>query len=160
MLRPTFLAATLVVASACHDDPKPASVPLPATTASGVDAVQVPPATMTSAPLVIEDHRIVVNGKELLDLREDQSAGLDPKYKRNGKNDLYVVPLAASFARDAGTWPSPLTIDVDDRTSYRVLIEVLYTLGQSEMCSRWTAASPSRRRAATSPPAARRSARA
>jgi biopolymer transport protein ExbD len=70
--------------------------------------------------------------------------GLDAKHKRSGPNDLYIVPLAKVLAdyrdidkqvrvqkgMDPGT--SEAIIVADQTTPYRLLIEVLYTLGQSE----------------------------
>jgi len=71
-------------------------------------------------------------------------SGLDSKYKRSGPNDLYIVPLAnaLSHARETdkavraakGLDPSmsEAIIVADATTPYRLLIEVLFTLGQSE----------------------------
>ncbi len=71
-------------------------------------------------------------------------SGIDPKHKRSGANDLFIVPLANSLqhARDidkavrAAKGLDPATseaiIVADKTTPYRLLIEVLYTLGQSE----------------------------
>lgn len=70
--------------------------------------------------------------------------GLDAQYKRSGPNDLYIVPLAKVLTKfrdvdkqirvqkglDAST--SEAIIVADKTTPYRLLIEVLYTLGQSE----------------------------
>jgi len=71
-------------------------------------------------------------------------SGIDAKYKRNGPNDLYVVPLANALqaARQTDkqvrmakgldpTWSEAIVI-ADQTTPYRLLIEVLFTLGQSE----------------------------
>jgi biopolymer transport protein ExbD len=70
--------------------------------------------------------------------------GLDASHKRSGPNDLYIVPLAnrlqnarrqdkavrAAKGMDIST--SEAIIIADAATPYRLLIEVLYTLGQSE----------------------------
>jgi biopolymer transport protein ExbD len=69
--------------------------------------------------------------------------GIDAKHKRGGPNDLYIVPLANALqhARDIDKavravrnldGPSEAIIVADRTTPYRLLIEVLYTLGQSE----------------------------
>jgi biopolymer transport protein ExbD len=72
------------------------------------------------------------------------SQGLDASLKRSGPNDLYIVPLAnrlqnarrmdravrAAKGQDPTT--SEAIIIADGQTPYRLLIEVLYTLGQSE----------------------------
>jgi biopolymer transport protein ExbD len=70
--------------------------------------------------------------------------GLDARHKRSGPNDLFIVPLAnrlqnarrldqavrAAKGQAGGT--SEAIIIADGQTPYRLLIEVLYTLGQSE----------------------------
>ncbi len=70
--------------------------------------------------------------------------GLDAKHKRSGPNDLYIVPLANRLqnarkmdkAVRAAKGLDPATSDAiiiaDATTPYRLLIEVMYTLGQSE----------------------------
>ena len=71
-------------------------------------------------------------------------SGVDAKYKKSGPNDLYIVPLAnaLSHARDTdkqirqakGLDPSTseAIIIADSQTPYRLLVEVLFTLGKSE----------------------------
>ena len=70
--------------------------------------------------------------------------GVDAKYKRGGPNDLYIKDLAnvlgafrdidkklrAQSGKDPST--SEAIIVADETTPYRLLVEVLYTLGQSE----------------------------
>jgi biopolymer transport protein ExbD len=70
--------------------------------------------------------------------------GLDARHKRSGPNDLYIVPLAerlrnareidkaARRAKNLDPSTSEAVIVADAQTPYRLLIEVLYTLGQSE----------------------------
>jgi biopolymer transport protein ExbD len=72
------------------------------------------------------------------------SQGLDARHKRSGPNDLYIVPLANALrnarkidkavraAKGLDTSTSEAIIIADATTPYRLLIEVLYTLGQSE----------------------------
>ena len=91
--------------------------------------------------LVGEDTNPVV----VLPSRESLAqSGVDAKYKRSGPNDLFIVPLAnaLSHARDTDkairaakgldTSTSEAVIVADATTPYRLLIEVLFTLGQSE----------------------------
>ncbi|WP_438001326.1 biopolymer transporter ExbD [Sorangium sp. So ce185] len=91
--------------------------------------------------LVGEDPTPIV----LLPNREQLAqSGVDAKYKRSGPNDLYIVPLAnaLSHARETdkairaakGLDPSSseAIIVADATTPYRLLIEVMFTLGQSE----------------------------
>jgi biopolymer transport protein ExbD len=72
------------------------------------------------------------------------SQGLDARHKRSGPNDLYIVPLANALrnarkidkavraAKGLDTSTSEAIIIADATTPYRLLIEILYTLGQSE----------------------------
>ena len=71
-------------------------------------------------------------------------SGVDTKYKRSGPNDMYIVPLANALAHarendklirqakglDASS--SEAVIVADSTMPYRLLLEVLYTAGQSE----------------------------
>jgi biopolymer transport protein ExbD len=71
-------------------------------------------------------------------------SGIDAKYKRNGPNDLYIVPLANALqsarqtdkqiraAKGLDPSSSEAIVIADTTTPYRLLIEVLFTLGQSE----------------------------
>lgn len=131
--------ASLVLVAACHAEPKPTGVALPESSASSVGSVSgaSPALAPRAAPadLVIEARRITLHGVDVLALPADRSAGADPKDKRSGKNDLYLVPLAAAVDPDAGANRSML-VDADDTTPYRLLIEVLFTLGQREV-SHW-----------------------
>lgn len=81
----------------------------------------------------------------LLPTREQLAqSGVDAKYKRSGPNDLFLVPLANALAHARETdrqirvakgldpTSSEAVIVADATTPYRLLIEVLYTLGQSE----------------------------
>lgn len=99
--------------------------------------------------VVVSKSQILVgddpNPVALLPPREQlEQTGLDPKYKRSGPTDLYIVPLAnaLSHARETdkairaakGLDPSTseAIVVADATTPYRLLIEVLFTLGQSE----------------------------
>lgn len=62
---------------------------------------------------------------------EAQKRGFDVSVKRSGPNDLFLVPLAARVSGMAGARSALLF--VDRGTSYRTVIEVLFTLGQSEI---------------------------
>jgi biopolymer transport protein ExbD len=94
--------------------------------------------------LVGEDPNPVV----ILPAREQVAqSGVDAKYKRSGPNDMYIVPLAnalqhardtdkairgAKGEKDVDKSSSEAIIVADASTPYRLLIEVLFTLGQSE----------------------------
>ncbi len=70
-------------------------------------------------------------------------SGLDAQYKKNGINDLHIVPLADALlsarrtdeavrkAKGLDSDTSEAILIVDESTPYRLLIEVLFTLGQS-----------------------------
>lgn len=81
----------------------------------------------------------------LLPSRESLAqSGLDAKYKKSGINDLHIVPLSEALLhvretdkrvrRAKGLDPSTseAIVIVDESTPYRLLIEVLYTLGASQ----------------------------
>ncbi len=99
--------------------------------------------------VVISKTQILVgddpNPVVLLPAREQVAqSGVDVKYKRSGPNDLYIVPLANTLqharetdkairtAKGLDPSTSEAIIVADATTPYRLLIEVLFTLGQSE----------------------------
>ena len=71
-------------------------------------------------------------------------SGVDTKYKRSGPNDMYIVPLANALAharetdkairqaKNLDASSSEAVIVADATTPYRLLLEVLFTAGQSE----------------------------
>ena len=72
------------------------------------------------------------------------ASGVDARFKRGGPNDLYIVPLANALqasrqvdkqirsAKGLEPSSSEAIVIADSTTPYRLLIEVLFTLGQSE----------------------------
>jgi biopolymer transport protein ExbD len=99
--------------------------------------------------VVISKSQILVgddpNPVVLLPAREQVAqSGVDVKYKRSGPNDMYIVPLANALqharetdkairtAKGLDPSSSEAIIVADTTTPYRLLIEVLFTLGQSE----------------------------
>ena len=114
----------------------------------------LPGSTLASEPhedgvaVVVTKSQILVgddpNPVVVLPSRESLAqSGLDAAYKKNGINDLHIVPLAESLLhvretdkqlrRAKGLDPSSseAILIVDEATPYRLLIEVLYTLGAS-----------------------------
>jgi biopolymer transport protein ExbD len=91
--------------------------------------------------LVAEEEKPVVTYSSLAELGEN---GLDAAHKRNGRNDLYIVPLGQVLqryretdkrlreARGVEASTSELILVADADVPYRLLMEVLYTAGQSE----------------------------
>lgn len=119
------------------------------------DDLRLPASVMTGEPaeegvLIIVSKSQILVGEEStpvvkLPPREQLAAsGMDSKYKRGGANDMFIVPLgnALQHSRDIdkavrtakGLNPnaSEAIVVVDKTTPYRLLIEVLFTLGQSE----------------------------
>lgn len=119
------------------------------------DDLRLPASVMTGEPaeegvlIVVSKSQILVGQESTpvvkLPPREQlANSGADAKDKRGGTNDMYIVPLgnALQHARDLdkvvrtakGLNPnaSEAIVVVDKTTPYRLLIEVLFTLGQSE----------------------------
>jgi biopolymer transport protein ExbD len=96
--------------------------------------------TISKSQILVGDQRIVT-----LPGRESQvQTGVGTQHKRNGPNDLYIVPLgnvlqtarrtdvALRRAKGLDTSGSEAIIIADRTTPWRLFIEVLFTLGQSE----------------------------
>ena len=119
------------------------------------DDLTLPASVMTSEPsedgvvVIISKTQILVGENPepvvLLSSRDQLAqSGVDARYKRSGPNDLYIVPLANALssaretdkrvraAKGLDTSTSEGIIVADTTTPYRLLIEVLFTLGQSE----------------------------
>jgi len=89
--------------------------------------------------LVGDDKVLTLPGRESL-----AQSGVDARFKRSGPNDLYIVPLGNSLqsarktdriirqAKGLDPSTSEAIIIADGTTPYRLLIEVLFTLGQNE----------------------------
>jgi biopolymer transport protein ExbD len=117
--------------------------------------LQIPISTMSAEPA--EEGVIVRISKTQISVGDDDKpvveysdraqlaqTGLDARYKRSGPNDLYIQPLASVLtryrerdrmireAKGMSTSTSEAIIVADETTPYRLLFEVLYTLGQSE----------------------------
>jgi len=97
--------------------------------------------------LTISKSQILVGDQKIIPLpgRESQAqTGVGAQHKRGGPNDLYIVPLGnvlqtarrtdVALRRAKGLDPSTseAIIIADRGTPYRLFIEVLFTLGQSE----------------------------
>ena len=135
-----FLLKSLSASSASIPQSKDLTLP---------DSIVVTEAAQEGVVIIISKTQILVgddpNPIVVLPSREQLSqSGVDARYKRSGPNDMYIVPLAnaLSHARDTdkairtakGLDPSSseAIIVADTTTPYRLLIEVLFTLGQSE----------------------------
>jgi hypothetical protein len=91
--------------------------------------------------ITISASEIVVEGKQALGLRNGQ---VDPGQKQGGSNGFLVTPLLnvlqqhrdrlklIAQSRANKPFRGEVQIVADRRTPYRTLVEVLYTMGQSE----------------------------
>lgn len=97
--------------------------------------------------VTVSKTQILVGDNKILSLpsRESMSqTGVGAQYKRGGPFDPYIVPLGNALqsarrtdvairrAKGLDTKSSAGIIIADQTTPYRLLVEVLYTLGQSE----------------------------
>ena len=100
-------------------------------------------ATQEGCVVMVTKTRILVDNEPVVELPADKTLGVNAKDKRGGPNDLYITPLAnqlqrfrdidkrvrAALGKPLG---SEAVVVADDATPYRLLVEVLFTLGQSE----------------------------
>jgi biopolymer transport protein ExbD len=101
-------------------------------------------ASQEGVAVLISKSQVVVDDNVVCPVPADATHGIEGKYKRSGPTDLYIVPLANSLQswreRDrqvrvaTGKDPSAseAIIIADANTPYRLLTEILFTLGQSE----------------------------
>ncbi len=101
-------------------------------------------ASQEGVAVLISKSSIIVDDNIVATVPADATHGVEGKYKRTGPTDLYIVPLANALQswreRDrqvrlaTGKDPSSseAIIIADANTPYRLLTEVLFTLGQSE----------------------------
>jgi biopolymer transport protein ExbD len=101
-------------------------------------------ASQEGVAVLISKSSIIVDDNIVASVPADATHGVEGKYKRTGPTDLYIVPLANALQswreRDrqvrlaTGKDPSSseAIIIADSNTPYRLLTEVLFTLGQSE----------------------------
>lgn len=101
-------------------------------------------ASQEGVAVLVSRSQIIVDENTVCPVPGDATHGVEGKYKRTGSTDLYIVPLANALQswreRDrqvrlaTGKDPSvsEAIIIADSQTPYRLLIEILYTLGQSE----------------------------
>lgn len=94
--------------------------------------------------VVISKTWITVDDEKLVQVPADATLGVEGKYKRSGPNDLYIVPLAnrlqswrdtdkqVKAATGKAGQPSEAIVICDKDAPYRLLVEVLFTLGQTE----------------------------
>ena len=117
------------------------------------DDLRLPASVMKKPPaqdgvlVTVSKTQILVGDDKVLTLPGRESlaqAGVDARFKRSGPNDLFIVPLGnalmaarktdVAVRRAKGLDPSSseAIVIADKGTPYRLLMEVLFTLGQSE----------------------------
>jgi len=117
------------------------------------DDLKLPISIVKSPPgqegvlVTISKRQIIVGDAKVLTLPGRESTaqtGVGARYKRGGPNDMYIVPLGSALqsarrtdkairaAKGLDPASSEAIIIADQTTPYRLFIEVLFTLGQSE----------------------------
>lgn len=108
--------------------------------------LQIPKSTSNEATepalsITISANEIVVEGKQVLSLRNGQ---VDAGQKQGGSNGFLITPLLSVLqqhrdrlkliaqSRTNKPFRGEVQVIADRRTPYRTLVEVLYTMGQSE----------------------------
>ena len=101
-------------------------------------------ASQEGVQVIISKSQISVDSRVACPVPGDATHGVEAQYKKNGANDLYIVPLASSLqawrekdkqiraATNKDPSYSEAIIVIDKDTPYRLLVEVLFTLGQTE----------------------------
>jgi biopolymer transport protein ExbD len=101
-------------------------------------------ASQEGLAVLISKSHVVVDDAVVCPVPADATHGIEGKYKRGGPNDLYITPLANALqswrerdkqiraATGKDTSASEAIIIADSGTPYRLLVEVLFTLGQTE----------------------------
>ncbi len=117
-----------------HDPPKAVVPPKDITLPEVSDGVTIDPRDLV---LTVSKTMLALEGQDIVPVPADPRRGFDAKHKRSGQNDLYVQPLgmaltwAAKYPPMVGR-PAAMTLLVDRDVPYRLLVEVLFTLGQNE----------------------------
>ena len=103
--------------------------------------------TQEGVKVTISKSQVLVGENTVLELPSRKSmvqTGAGARYKSGGPNDLFIVPLANALqdarrtdkairgAKGIDTSMSEAVIIADETTPWRLFIEVLFTLGQSE----------------------------
>ena len=115
--------------------------------------LQLPKSILTTEPdneseglaVIVSKSQIIVGETVVCPVRSGRGAVRDEaKYKRGSRNDYFIVPLGSTLQawRDSdkrirmatGSDPthSEAILIADSHTPYRLLTEVMYTLGQTE----------------------------
>lgn len=117
------------------------------------DDLRIPRSLLDTEPtqegvrVTVSKTQVMVGDEAVVKLPSRQSliqTGVSSKDKRNGPNDFYIVPLGNALsearrtdklvrqAKGLDASMSEAVIIADETTPWRLLIEVLFTLGQNE----------------------------
>jgi len=101
-------------------------------------------ASQEGVPVIISKSQIMVEDEAVVPVPSDATHGVEAKYKRGGPNDLYITKLGQTLkswrdtdrvvrqAQGKDASGSEAIVICDKDTPYRLLVEVLFTLGQNE----------------------------
>ena len=101
-------------------------------------------ASQEGVPIMISKTHIMVEDEVVVDVPADATHGVEAKFKRGGPNDLYITKLGQTVkswrdkdrglrqAQGKDASGSEAIVIADKDTPYRLLVEVLFTLGQNE----------------------------
>jgi biopolymer transport protein ExbD len=102
-------------------------------------------ASQEGLTIIISKTNIIVDNNAVCPVPQDATHGIEGRYKRNGTTvDMTIVPLATAAqtwrerdravrtAMGKDTSTSEAILIADANTPYRLIVEVMYTLGQSE----------------------------
>jgi hypothetical protein len=103
-----------------------ASLALAESTADGLPSAAVPIVFVSTSAITLEHSALRVQ------LPADRTLGVVAEYKRTPA-DLFIAPLAQAVRQLPGAPVKTLQIAFDASTPYRVVVEVLFTLGQAEV---------------------------
>jgi len=107
-------------------------------------SVLITEAAQEGVQVIVSKTQITVDDHVVCPIPSDATHGVEAQYKKSGANDLHIVPLAnalqvwrdkdkqvrAATGKDASFSEAIIVLDKD--VPYRLLVEVLYTLGQTE----------------------------
>jgi biopolymer transport protein ExbD len=115
--------------------------------------LQLPHSILTTSPdseseglaVIVSKSQIIVGESVVCPVPPDSAQyGIEAKYKRGSRNDYFIVPLGSALqswrdtdkrirmAQGKDPTHSEAIIIADTSTPYRLLTEVMYTLGQTE----------------------------
>ena len=104
-------------------------------------------ASQEGVVVLISKSHVVVDDNVVCPVPADATHGVEAQYKRSGANDLYIAPLANALQswreRDRqirqqlnkDATHSEAIVVADALTPYRLLVEVLFTLGSTEFAT-------------------------